>query len=95
MSHEILELFNKSNYKYSKKMQNLEIIHLGPSFIVFMDDNKLWITFDTIRFNPSYPSFVLLSSIYFYYIFFKYWQISVELFHVPNLSRKDLTSIQW
>ena len=48
-------------------MQNSEIVHLGPNFIVFMDYNKWWITSDNIRFNPS---FVLLSFIYFYYMFF-------------------------
>ena len=77
------------------KFGNSEIVHLGPIFIVFMDYNKWWITFDIIRFNPSYPSFVFQSFIYFYYMFFKQWQISVELFHDSSLSRKDLTSIYW
>ena len=40
-------------------MQNSEIVHLRPSFVVFMDYNKLWITFDILRFNLSYLSFVL------------------------------------
>ena len=83
------------NIVQNVKFRNLEIVHLGPSFIVFMDYNKLLITVYIIRFNHSYSLFVLLSFIYFYYMFFKYWQISVELFHVPSLSRKDLTSIQW
>ena len=76
-------------------MQNSEIVNLGPIFIVFMVYNKWWITFDIIRFNPSYPSFVFLSFIYFYYMSFNHWQISVEMFHVQSLSRKDLTSIWW
>ena len=59
------------NIVQNAKFGNSEIVHLGPIFIVFMDYNKLWITYDIMRFNPSYPSFVLLSFIYFYYMFFK------------------------
>ena len=64
-------------------------------YIIINDGLNTWFTFDITRFNPSYPSFVFLSFIYFYYIIFKYWNIYVELFHIPGLSREDLTSIQW
>ena len=65
------------------------IILLCIIILLKLNDGLIrWITFDIIRFK------VFLSFIYFYYIFFKHWQISVELFHIPSLSRKDLTGIQ-
>ena len=39
------------NIVKNAKFGNSEIVHLGPIFIVFMDYNKWWITFDIIRFN--------------------------------------------
>ena len=66
-------------------------------WIIIGDGFTEWIIFVSIRFKESLISFICFPIFYLFFTvyFFKYWQISVELFHVPSLSRKDLTGIQW
>ena len=80
----------RTNFHISYGLLYYLYYYITVDYYITMDYNITYIKlFDIIRFK------VFLSFIYFYYILFKHWQISVELFHVPSLSRKDLTGIQW